>query len=83
MRIVIAGAGSVGTFIAEDLAKAGHEVVIVEVDADRVAEGCAAASPSASPGWPPTPARSASSPGPASTRPTWWPPSPATTRTTS
>ena len=39
MRIVIAGAGSVGTFIAEDLAKAGHEVVIVEVDADRVAEG--------------------------------------------
>ena len=38
MRVVIAGAGSVGTFIAEDLAKAGHEVVIVEVDADRVAE---------------------------------------------
>ncbi len=38
MRVVIAGAGSVGTFIAEDLAKAGHEVVIVEVDGDRVAE---------------------------------------------
>ncbi len=38
MRVVIAGAGSVGTFIAEDLAKAGHEVVIVERDADRVAE---------------------------------------------
>ncbi len=37
MRIVVAGAGSVGTFIAEDLAKAGHEVVIVEVDAERVA----------------------------------------------
>lgn len=37
MRVVIAGAGSVGTFIAEDLVKAGHEVVIVEVDADRVA----------------------------------------------
>jgi len=37
MRVVIAGAGSVGTFIAEDLAKAGHEVIIVEVDADRVA----------------------------------------------
>lgn len=36
MRVVIAGAGSVGTFIAEDLAKAGHEVVIVEVDAARV-----------------------------------------------
>lgn len=39
MRVVIAGAGSVGTFIAEDLAKAGHEVTIVEVDADRVAAG--------------------------------------------
>lgn len=39
MRIVIAGAGSVGTFIAEDLAKAGHEVILVEVDADRVAQG--------------------------------------------
>ncbi|HEX2575893.1 MAG TPA: TrkA family potassium uptake protein [Aquihabitans sp.] len=38
MRVVIAGAGSVGTFIAEDLAKAGHEVVIVEVNADRVAD---------------------------------------------
>ena len=38
MRVVIAGAGSVGTFIAEDLAKAGHHVVIVEVDSDRVAE---------------------------------------------
>ena len=38
MRIVIAGGGNVGTFIAEDLAKAGHEIVIVEVDADRVAE---------------------------------------------
>ncbi len=38
MRVVIAGAGSVGTYIAEDLVKAGHEVVIVEVDAVRVAE---------------------------------------------
>ena len=36
MRVVVAGAGSVGTFIAEDLVKAGHEVVIVEVDPDRV-----------------------------------------------
>ena len=38
MRVVIAGGGSVGTFIAEDLVKAGHEVLIVEVDAERVAE---------------------------------------------
>jgi len=36
MRVVIAGGGNVGTFIAEDLEKAGHDVVIVEVDADRV-----------------------------------------------
>ena len=38
MKVVIAGGGNVGVFIAEDLAKAGHEIVIVEVDADRVAE---------------------------------------------
>jgi len=38
MRVVIAGGGNVGTFIAEDLAKAGHDVVLVEVDGDRVAE---------------------------------------------
>jgi len=37
MRVVIAGGGNVGTFIAEDLAKAGHSVTIVEVDGDRVA----------------------------------------------
>lgn len=45
MRVVIAGAGSVGTFIAEDLAKAGHEVVIVEVNAERVAEAARDGSP--------------------------------------
>ena len=38
MRVVIAGGGNVGTFIAEDLVKAGHSVVIVEVDGDRVAD---------------------------------------------
>lgn len=37
MRVVVAGAGNVGTFIADDLVKAGHEVVLVESDADRVA----------------------------------------------
>ncbi len=36
MRVVIAGGGNVGTFIADDLAKAHHDVTIVEVDADRV-----------------------------------------------
>jgi trk system potassium uptake protein TrkA len=45
MRVVIAGGGNVGTFIAEDLAKAGHEVVIVEVDADRVAAARAQGEP--------------------------------------
>ncbi|MCU1353902.1 MAG: transport system, NAD-binding component, partial [Acidimicrobiales bacterium] len=37
MRVVIAGGGNVGMFIADDLVKAGHTVTIVEVDADRVA----------------------------------------------
>lgn len=37
MRIVIAGGGNVGTFIATDLVRAGHEVTIVEVDGDRAA----------------------------------------------
>ena len=37
MRVVIAGGGNVGTFIADDLARAGHEVAIVEIDAERVA----------------------------------------------
>lgn len=45
MRVVVAGAGSVGTFIAEDLVKAGHEVVIVEVDHERVAEAKANGEP--------------------------------------
>ena len=37
MRVVIAGGGNVGTFIGGDLAKAGHEVTIVENDSERVA----------------------------------------------
>lgn len=38
MRVVIAGAGSVGMFTAEDLVRAGHEVVLVERDSERVEE---------------------------------------------
>lgn len=38
MKVIVAGAGSVGTHIAADLVKAGHDVVVVEVDAARVAE---------------------------------------------
>src|SRR5436190_3006479 len=36
MRVVIAGGGKVGTFIASELHNAGHEVLLVEVDPDRV-----------------------------------------------
>ncbi len=35
MKVVIAGGGNVGTFIADELARAGHEVSILEADADR------------------------------------------------
>jgi trk system potassium uptake protein TrkA len=30
MMVVVAGAGAVGTFLAEDLAKSGHDVLIIE-----------------------------------------------------
>src|SRR6476620_1698687 len=36
MRVVVVGGGKVGTFIASELHTAGHEVLIVEVDPDRV-----------------------------------------------
>ena len=36
MRVVIAGGGNVGTYIAGELQRAGHDVLIVEVDPDRV-----------------------------------------------
>ena len=36
MKIVIAGAGSVGAFIAEDLQAAGHEVLVIEQNSDEV-----------------------------------------------
>jgi trk system potassium uptake protein TrkA len=38
MRVVIAGGGNVGQFIATELTQAGHDVMIVEIDGDRVAE---------------------------------------------
>ena len=38
MRVIIAGGGNVGTYIANELQRSGqHEVAIVEVDPDRVA----------------------------------------------
>ncbi len=45
MRVVIAGGGNVGTYIATELQKAGHEVLIVEVDQDRVAQALDAGEP--------------------------------------
>jgi Trk K+ transport system NAD-binding subunit len=32
MKVAIAGAGNVGQFIANDLALAGHEVLVIEQD---------------------------------------------------
>ena len=37
MKVAIAGAGNVGTYIASDLKAAGHEVLLIEQDADLVA----------------------------------------------
>jgi trk system potassium uptake protein TrkA len=37
MRIVIAGAGNVGTFVAKDLATRGHDVVVIEQQPDVIA----------------------------------------------
>jgi trk system potassium uptake protein TrkA len=45
VRVVIAGGGNVGTFIASELAQSGHEVTVVEIDGDRVARMRAAGEP--------------------------------------
>ena len=37
MRVAIAGAGNVGTYIAADLRQAGHDVLLIEQDPDLVA----------------------------------------------
>ena len=37
MKVAIAGAGNVGTYIAADLKQAGHEVLLIEQDSDLVA----------------------------------------------
>lgn len=38
MRVLVVGGGKVGTFIASALVDAGHEVVILDADPERVAE---------------------------------------------
>jgi len=45
MRVVIVGGGNVGTYIADELHRAGHEVLIVEVDAERIATAQAQGEP--------------------------------------
>ena len=45
MKVVIAGGGAVGTFIAGELQQAGHEVHLVEQDGDRVARMVAVGEP--------------------------------------
>jgi trk system potassium uptake protein TrkA len=37
MRVAIAGAGNVGTYIASDLQEAGHDVLVIEQNPDLVA----------------------------------------------
>ena len=88
MKVAIAGAGNVGQFIANDLAVAGHEVLLLEQDPDVVSRSAASltgprVTAAASSGAPPTPARSRRCGRPTSARSTWWWPPPATTRTTS
>src|SRR5205807_259439 len=38
VKVAIAGAGNVGTFIAADLYEAGHDVLVIEEDVDLVAK---------------------------------------------
>lgn len=38
MKVTIAGAGNVGVYIADDLTRAGHEVLLIEQDPDLVAK---------------------------------------------
>ncbi|HMK97222.1 MAG TPA: NAD-binding protein, partial [Acidimicrobiales bacterium] len=39
MKVVIAGAGNVGTYLASDLHAGGHEVLVIEIDPDVAARG--------------------------------------------
>ncbi|CAB4617671.1 unannotated protein [freshwater metagenome] len=45
MRVIIAGGGNVGTYIATELQTAGHEVLIIEVDPQRVQQALADKAP--------------------------------------
>jgi trk system potassium uptake protein len=45
MKVVVAGGGAVGTFIAGELHEAGHEVHLIEQDGDRVSRMLAVGEP--------------------------------------
>ena len=45
MKVVIVGGGNVGTFIAAELTEGGHDVTIIELEADRVARAQATGEP--------------------------------------
>ncbi len=68
VKVAVAGAGKVGRFLAEDLAESGHEVLLLEKDADLAALVVAIPSRRGRPASPPTPARSPRSTRPASTQ---------------
>jgi trk system potassium uptake protein TrkA len=45
VKVLIAGGGNVGTFVAGELAGAGHEVLVIESDVERVGQMQAAGDP--------------------------------------
>ena len=45
MKVVIVGGGNVGTFISSELTRGGHDVTIIEMEAERVARAQATGEP--------------------------------------
>ena len=80
VRVLVAGAGVWGSYIADHLVEAGHEVVVVEQDADHGPAGQGVGRPHG--GRPATPASRRCWTASASTPSTRWSRPPATTRTT-
>ena len=83
MKVTIAGGGSVGRFIAEQLAEASHDVTIIDSDPAVVGPHEAAGDPKGAAWVQGDACEITTSAVPAPTLQTWSPPSPATTRTTS
>ena len=47
MKVVIVGGGNVGTFISSELTRGGHDVTIIEMEAERVARAQSTGEPAA------------------------------------